>query len=214
MPRLSSVLIPVFLAVVYAEKACPPAGFESIKSFDLKSFMSKRWYIQQQMEVSYLPKSKNRCVYAEYSPRSGGLPGFRYELSVHNHAEKVAAPHEESDASLCAQIVDAERGQLKVAPCFLPSSLAGPYWIIDYNEQEGFALISGGPPNSSAPGGCRTGTGVNGSGLWIFSRQQQRDQALVERVRGIAAAKGFDVSVLNDVDQTCNSESRSVSIQV
>lgn len=45
---------------------CPPAGFETVNNFDLDSFISKRWYIQQQMETKYLPKTQNRCVYAEY----------------------------------------------------------------------------------------------------------------------------------------------------
>jgi hypothetical protein len=51
-------------------------------------------------------------------------------------------------------------------------------------------------------GGCTTGSGVNGAGLWIFTRARKRDDALIDEVRSIAADKGFDLSVLNDVDQT------------
>lgn len=36
----------------------------------------------------------------------------------------------------------------------------------------------------------------------MFSRSQERDDALVTKVRGIAEGMGFDVSVLNDVDQS------------
>lgn len=201
----------IFCATALAAEAsptCPPAGFENetVKDFNLDSFIAHRWHIQQQMEVPYLPKSQNRCVYAEYAKRSGGIWG--YEVGVHNHAEEVEAPYvvHDSGTKICAKIVDQSRGKFVVGPCFLPSVLAGDYWVIDFSDAEGYALVSGGPPTNSAPGGCRTGSGVNGSGLWIFTRQQARDQALVDKVRGIAAGKGFDLTVLNDIDQVCNDE--------
>mmetsp|Transcript_18670 Transcript_18670/g.40018 ORF Transcript_18670/g.40018 Transcript_18670/m.40018 type:complete len:433 (-) Transcript_18670:380-1678(-) len=182
---------------------CPPADFKTVSNFDLDSFISKRWHIQQQQPVSYLPADQNRCVYAEYKKREKtGLWG--YEVGVHNHAEEVAPPHKphDSGSTLCAKIVDAASGKLEVAPCFLPSLLAGPYWVLAYNEEEGYALISGGAPKEESNGACKTGAGVNGSGLWIFTRQQKRDEALVNKVRDIAKAKGFDLGVLNDVDQS------------
>lgn len=182
---------------------CPPADFTSDQNFDLKAFIKTRWYIQQQMAVSYLPKSENRCVYAEYkllNPKS--LLG--YDVQVHNYAEDVAPPHaaHDSGTKICAAIVDAATGKLEVAPCFLPKVTSGDYWVIDFSDADGYALISGGPPTKAAAGGCQTGTGINGSGLWIFTRQQARDQSIVDKVRSIAKAKGFDLSVLNDVDQT------------
>ena len=74
-----------------------------------------------------------------------------------------------------------------------------------YDEDEGYALVSGGQPTEHAPDGgegCSTGTGTNGAGLWIFSRRRERDEQLVQKVRNIAREQGFDLSVLNDVDQT------------
>ena len=51
----------------------------------------------------------------------------------------------------------------------------------------------------------KTGTGTNDSGLWIFSRKEARDEAVVAEVRALATKKGFDVSVLIDIDNTnCN----------
>lgn len=182
--------------------SCPPKDFETVKDFDLDSFISKRWFIQQQMAVNYLPKSQNRCVYADYKLREKSFWG--YDVSVHNHAEEVAAPHKvhDSGSTLCAKVVDKSRGKLEVAPCFLPTIAAGPYWVLDYSEDEGYALISGGAPSQVGTDGCRTGSGTNGAGLWIFTRQQKADEALVQKVRGIAKAKGFDLSVLNPVDQS------------
>uniref|UniRef100_A0A7S2QN00 Lipocalin/cytosolic fatty-acid binding domain-containing protein n=1 Tax=Zooxanthella nutricula TaxID=1333877 RepID=A0A7S2QN00_9DINO len=191
-------------AAAAAASECPPANFSTATGFDLDAFISGRWYVQQQMEVLYLPRSQNACVYADYARRSPGFLG--YEVAVHNHAEDALPPYaaHDSGSTLCAKVVDAASGKLAVAPCFLPPSLfAGPYWVLAFSQEEGYALISGGAPTKpSSHGGCSTGRGVNNAGLWIFTRGASRDQALVDKVRGIAAAKGFDLSVLNDVDQS------------
>ena len=72
-----------------------------------------------------------------------------------------------------------------------------------YDESAGVALISGGQPTIQGPNGCRSNSGVtNGSGLWIFTRSQARDEALVTQARAEATAQGFDLGVLNDVDNT------------
>lgn len=188
--------------------SCPPKNFSTMSGFDLNAFVKGRWYIQQQMPVSYLPKSQNRCVYAEYTI-TAQKTFWGYNVLVHNHAEDVAPPHAVHDSGnfLCAKVVDSQSGKLEVAPCFVPSLFSGPYWVLAFDEEKGYALISGGAPVNSAPGGCRTGSGVNDAGLWIFTRQQKRDDSLVDYVRGIAVGKGFDLSVLNNVDQTdCASE--------
>jgi len=138
------------LASSQAKSQCPPANFTTVADFDLESFIQKRWYIQQQMPVFFLPKTQNRCVYADYSLRSSkGIWG--YDVAVHNHAEDVDAPHavKDSGSSICAKIVDKMAGKLEVAPCFLPSFIAGPYWVLAYSKDEGYALISGGAPTHS-----------------------------------------------------------------
>jgi lipocalin len=202
------------LSPVAALGGCPPEGFSSIENLNLDSYISKRWYIQQQMETAYLPKAKNWCVYAEYS-RLSNKSFWGYDIRVHNYAEEKDGTVHDSDkdtggAGLLAKVVDEKRGQLEVAPYFLPTFLAGPYWVIDYSEQEGYTLVSGGPPNKEgADGKCRTGSGTNDAGLWIFTRQQKRDDTLIAKVRGIAESRGFDLSVLNDVDQSnCTSPSK------
>jgi lipocalin len=199
--RAASLLLPLACGLA-AGLDCPPQNFSTVQDFDLDAFISQKWFIQQQMETRYLPKSENHCVSAEYTKASKYFWG--YELAVHNIAVDVAPPHKVHDSGslICAKVMDAARGKLSVSPCFLPSSLGGDYWVLAFNNDEGYALISGGAPTKAAAGGCRTGSGVNEAGLWIFTRKQARDDALVSKVRGIAAAKGFDLSVLHDVDQT------------
>jgi lipocalin len=195
------------LICVAALATCPPQGFSSVQDFDLNTYISKRWYIQQQMETAYLPKTHNWCVFAEYTRRAKkSLLG--YDVDVHNHAEEQDGTVHDSNkdirgGGIMAKIVDEKRGRLEVAPWFIPTFLSGPYWVIDYNEAEGYTLVSGGPPTLAGNGdACRTGSGTNNAGLWIFTRAQKRDEKLVTKVREIASKKGFDLSVLNDIDHS------------
>lgn len=200
MNMLGSLVFSVAFSVVAG--TCPPQGFDSTNNFDLASFASKPWYIQQQAVTTYLPKEQNYCVSAEYTVlNKKTLLG--YDIKVHNIAHEQDGKIHDSGDLIYAKVVDAKSGKLEVAPYFLPTVASGAYWVIDYDESQGYALISGGAPTVPGEGGlCRTGTGVNGAGLWIFTRQQTRSEDLVQKVRGIAETKGFDLTVLNDVDQS------------
>mmetsp|Transcript_38134 Transcript_38134/g.99830 ORF Transcript_38134/g.99830 Transcript_38134/m.99830 type:complete len:206 (-) Transcript_38134:203-820(-) len=178
---------------------CPPPGFDTDETnFNVSAYAAAPWYMQEQMAVGYLPVEQNYCVNAEYSRTKKTLWG--YDVSVHNHAEeKDGKVH---DGSICARIVDESKGKLEVAPCFLPALFAGPYWVIKFDQEVGYALVSGGPPTHEGTGGCRTGTGVNNAGLWILTRQREASEDVIAKARAYAVKKGFDVGVLNRVDQT------------
>jgi hypothetical protein len=121
-------------------------------------------------------------------------------VGVNNYAEDKDG--NAVGGALCAYQDRQTASKLNVAPCFLPKAAAGPYWVVAYNETAGYALISGGQPTIlSTTGGCRTGDGINNSGLWIFTRSPLRDETLIQKVRSIAKGKGFDLTVLNDVVQ-------------
>jgi len=199
------------------EQQCPTVSTQP--NFDLDTYISKRWYIQQQMAVKYLPKEQNYCVYAEYK-KLAKPSFFGYTVQVHNYAQEADGTKHDSKDTICAkENADAkDPAKLDVGPCFLPriSGLStGPYWVLAYSEAEGYALVSGGQPTIvDGTAGCKTGNGVNNAGLWIFTRQQKRDEALVQKVRHLAAVKGFDLSVLNDVDQSHCSSSQMEQILV
>jgi len=191
--------------------ACPPAGFSSISAEKLAaqggldSFIAQRWFIQLQQETKYVPKEKNFCVSAAYKRRARPrnpltLPPWRYDIDVRNYAEMEDG--ESSGGDICAKIVSSSTGQLKVAPCFLPGFFAGPYWILDYDEQQGYALISGGAPANQGrdEGTCAPGSDVNDAGTWIFTRCPHPSSELLEEVTRIARDRfKLDVSVLNPV---------------
>ncbi|KAI9145664.1 hypothetical protein BKA69DRAFT_1048941 [Paraphysoderma sedebokerense] len=111
--------------------------------------------------------------------------------------------------------------KLRVGPAFLQwiSWLAyGDYWVLEAgkypesfkgkgdqtqssNRVYDWAIVSGGAPKFDSNGKCRTGTGTNGSGLWIFTRDPIVSPEVVDYIRGIIEQKGFDLSVLKPVTQ-------------
>lgn len=153
------------------------------------------------MVISYLPEDYFRCVTAEYTLLNK-TTFLGYDVQVKNHAENAEGKALGPLTTICAKVVDEKAGKTEVSPCFLPKFLAGKYWVIAFDKEAGWSLVSGGPPTIPGQDGCRTGTGTNNSGLWIFTLAQKRDPAIIAKVRAVAQAKGFDLSVLMDVDQT------------
>mmetsp|Transcript_7786 Transcript_7786/g.9368 ORF Transcript_7786/g.9368 Transcript_7786/m.9368 type:complete len:222 (+) Transcript_7786:304-969(+) len=187
------------LVFVLANAKCPPDNFSTVEDFDLDRYISKRWYVQQQMECGLEPADLFQCQYAEYEKMI--TPTFwGHTIAGHDHIDMPDGSVK--DLHPCASVVNLRKGMLLVGECFLPRAFAGPYWVLTYNEAEGYAAVSGGAPKHSFPGGCRVGTGHIDSGLWIFTREQQRNENLVQKVRNILGSKGFDLSALKDVDQS------------
>jgi len=194
---------------------CPPQGLTVETAFDLDDYISEPWWVQEQMETQYLPIEQNYCVKAQYkkidsneSWQAWFAKRRGYDLQVENFSRFSDGSSKDSGSLLAAKQIDGAK--LAVAPYFLPTMFAGPYWVLEYNTERGYALISGGEPTvegETVDGvvKCKTGTGTNDSGLWIFTRAQERDDALVEELTGKLFDMGFDTSVLNPVDNTnCN----------
>jgi len=125
-----------------------------------------------------------------------------FTIQGHDHIDNIGVDNSTKDLHPCVAVVDEAHGKLEVGQCFLPKLATGPYWVYYYSEVEGYAAVGGGIPKESFDGGCRTGTGHVGSGLWIFTRSQQRDSVLVQKARGLLSGLGFDLSALADVVQT------------
>jgi len=192
------------------------------EDFDLDTYVTGgTWYVHQQMEIQYLPKKRNYCVTANY--RFAKNVHQDGQILVSNFAREGSVDGKGTDTdnqgffgSLCAKKDASNKvaSKLEVAPCVLNwlPGVAGPYWVVAAGRdprvevgendpvQYDWAIISGGQPNKEGEEGCRTGTGVNNSGFWLFLRTQERDEVLINAMRGIAAEKGFDLSVLNDVE--------------
>jgi len=139
------------------------------KDLDLKEYTRGKWYIHQQQVTKYLPKSNNYCVTAEYKLKGNN------NVDVYNYSNENKVNGNEKSVKLCAKVKG--NAKLAVGPCFLPSFFYGPYWVVSFEEgEDGHALVIGGQPNVETKDGLCTSESdtVNGSGLWIFTRKQER----------------------------------------
>jgi len=193
----------------------------TVDNFDVNEYAAAPWYVQQQAANAYTPRDNNRCVTAQYKIRDETnlkwweRSWWGYTVDVFNYAE--TADGRSIGGSICAAFDDKTPSQLTVAPCFLPQFFGGPYWVISYREgEDGYALVSGGQPRNVVDGEancgadgtspcCKTGDGINRSGLWILTRQRNPTESLVNEVRDIATQIGFSTSVLFNVthDDDC-----------
>jgi len=181
---------------------CPPPGFASQQRFDLGDFVHRPWYVQQRMRgAGKTPSMSNLCIVVVYDMRPRrSFWGYDITLQVRSRDDRF--PHAWSSRDdFCARIRDRYTGKFTVAKCSTPSVFAGKYWVVAHDEQEGFAIVSGGPPTRPSSGvGCATGMG-NDSGLWLMTREQRRDEFLLEKARSRAMDLGFSLSVLEDIYQ-------------
>ena len=185
-----------------------PTKNGTVKDFDIERYASAPWYVHEQTPTLHLPVEKNHCVRAQYKIRSKPTMPWGYTIDVFNTAQDEFGTV--FGGRLCAYQTLETKSKLAVAPCFLPKTFAGPYWVVAYNEEEGYALVPGGQPSIPVPPiiddsgenlRCRVGKSINNAELLIFSRSDARDQKIIDRVRDIAKKVGFDVSGLNTVDQ-------------
>jgi len=179
-----------------ADKACRDIAVQ--EDFDLNAFLG-RWYIHQQAENRFQTSRQNFCTMAEYSLKEG----TEDEVNVFNYGHINDVKGEETSVRL--QAVVKSNAKLAVGPKFLPKFFYGPYWVVAYDEDEGYALIiSGQPQYPTRDGLCSSKDPMNslpGKGLWIFSRSPVRDEQLIKKVRQIAVQKGIDPDVLIDTPQ-------------
>lgn len=92
------------------------------------------------------PLEQNNCVYAEYSLFSE-KSFWGFDVQVHNYAfDRSKNKGYDSGNFLCAKKTD-EPAKLIVGPCIFPiiaGWTTGPYWVLNYDEDMGYALVIGG----------------------------------------------------------------------
>lgn len=209
----------VILGVAFGSSTAFAASCPEVKPLqgvNVTEWARKSWFIQQQQINGYQSMEDLYCVVATYAlNESKKVPFFKGTvLSVHNYDTKgkVNGNVESSDknvpSGLCARLPDANvTGELLVAPCFLPNALAGPYWIVAYGTDKStgeytWGAISGGAPTVHYDDGCTTKeTGVNGSGLWIITREKIASEDVVGEARAALKALGYTLQRLKPVAQ-------------
>ena len=199
---------------------CPSVQLQTNPPVNISEYMRKSWYIQQQQVNGYQSENDLFCVVATYNiDKNSKVPFFSGQvLSVYNYANtgKVnGVPTgyflNNTNAILCARERDNNNPEkLSVAPCFLPNVLSGPYWIVyagPTTDNYKWAIVSGGQPSVRVDNyTCTTKeSGVNNSGLWIFSREQVISNDELMYLRNILLAKNISTEKLLNVPQNnCN----------
>lgn len=202
---------------ICGSKKCQAVSPLSADKFDLDQYIEKTWYVQKQQVTPYQSENDLYCVTATYAKKSNGL------IDVRNYANSGGVNGNIMGSSnngtifsnLCAKQVDG--GSLKVAPCLLglgPDLVGGPYWVLDVGGNYSWALISGGQPDQVKQEQpkvlCTTKEGrcfldVNGSGLWLFTRERFPADSLIQAMEARLVEMGIWTGDLLDVVQEgCN----------
>jgi lipocalin len=180
------------------------ADISSVDNFDLSAFIAKSWYVQRQQVNTYQPPDRLFCVVATYEEVPGQTQWFQPAISVRNYAAGPGVNVAGSLTQLCATRTD-RPGQLRVAPCFLPSFFGGPYWVVA-TDNTSYAIVTGG--KLVTPGSCDDGDNLcttrddptikdplsfvgNNQGLWFFTRVPNPPAAVLELLEEKAAELGI-----------------------
>jgi len=214
-----SITDPTQAPVDAPEPTTPPGPCQTVTTqvgFDLDTYITARWYSQQQRPTPFQPATLNYCTTADYSEIDPTQVDFMdaYTIKVFNTAQDVDGNVFTSDdeaqvgpdpGPLCGlqEFPEDDPAKLLVGNCFddpaQPFS-SGPYWVLEYDEAAGYALISGGQPDVPTANGLCTYSSPF-SGLWIFTRDPEHNDTLIEEVRAMATAQGIDPSIMLDVRQ-------------
>lgn len=195
-----------FFAQVFSD--CPV--IKPLAGLNTTEFIRASWYVQQQQVNGYQNETDLNCVLATYTSDHNWCPLCSGTIiGVHNYQNVggININPEGPQVSLCARQPDSKTtGELLVAPCFLPNLAAGPYWVIavgqDTNGHYTWAVVSGGSPTQQYDDGCTTKeTGVNGSGLWIFTREPTGNSIYLASARQQLVDLGYTLQRLKDVTQ-------------
>lgn len=226
MPNLVSFLSSTFLTTVILVLGSqrvdgqPPEckAVQSLDSFDFMEYISAKWFAQEQRPGPFQPVSQNFCTTAQYSliNESGEPNSNGYAINVLNIAQdaegNVFTSNDPGLGPLCGgkNVFPGDKdSELTVGLCPVPVFAFGDsnYWVVAYDEEDGYALISGGQPDVPTSDGLCSYSNPN-AGLWIFSRCPEPNYEMISKYRQIARDNGIDPTVLNPVNhQGCNHQS-------
>jgi lipocalin len=208
------IILLSLLQLAYSQK-CPNIKLQINPPVNLTEYMRKSWYVQQQQINGYQSKDNLYCVTATYNiDNYSHVPFFDGKvLSVYNYAnlKKINGISTNNSTVLCArQPNNSAPEKLLVSPCFLPNIFSGNYWIIaagpkSYNYE--WAIVSGGQPTKRISNTtCTTKEiGINGSGLWLFSRKPVLENSTLNYLHNLLIANNISTSKLINVPQSgCN----------
>jgi lipocalin len=211
MRLVAAALAVVACHHVSAQEPSPCQTLTTQEGFDLAQYIQARWYSQQQRPSPFQPAELNYCTTADYFDIDPTDFGYMddYSIGVFNTAQDAQGNIFTSDdeaqvgpdpGPLCGlqDMPDTDPAKLQVGNCF--GGPQGPYWVLEYDEAAGYAIISGGQPTIPTTDGlCTYPSPFNG--LWIFTRDPSRDEALIAEATAKIIAQGIDPSTMLPVNQ-------------
>lgn len=178
--------------ILCGSRKCRTVAPLSAEQFSLENYIEKTWYVQKQQPNPYQSEDDLFCVTATYNLKENGqLEVLNYGNSGGvNEGVMGTSPDGCAFSNLCAE--QESGGRLKVAPCLLglgPTLIGGPYWVLAVAPDYSWAIISGGQPDQVRQEEpevlCTTKEGlpvidINGSGLWLFTRERFPSNSVIE----------------------------------
>jgi len=193
-------------------------------------YLRASWFVQKQQVNGYQPRNKLYCVVATYNETfrgkklklSGGYPKGGYFHAFNNgNYQETNGKSLEAHASpsfrpsfgtpLCARNYQKDiPAAVKVAPCGLPKSFSGDYWVVAAGPTQDnyeWGIISAGQPTVKLSDGCTTPTYCSGPaqaqcGLWLITRKQVPDNATMVAMETAAKEQGISLKKVITVDHT------------
>lgn len=175
---------------------CTPLPVQ--ENFDILQYISATWYPQYQNPQNFQKGDQINCGNATYSAKTGGLWGW--DVDVLNMGYGIST----NEGFLCAE--QQQGAKLVVGPCMTPTSMGSPYWVANYSESAGHAIVMGGQPEryDAATGKCGYSRNMT-NGMWIFSRTKVPSTAQMAVIDGLKDYLGntlnYDTSEMVRVDQ-------------
>jgi lipocalin len=228
---MNSSMRPFFL-LLSAALCCAPANarlfgnsctkIETPDDFDVDKYIEKSWYIQRQQTNTYQPEDDLYCIVATYS-KEGERQWGRRAITVRNYANSgaVNGPSPNGDFKLCAtpRFRFRKPAELRVAPCYVPASLGGDYWVVAFDPDYEWAIVTAGQPDQE--GACSADSSLctlreeckigflpcvgNGQGLWFFTQAQSPDPSIIDAMEAKALELGICTANMRDVvHEGCN----------
>jgi len=170
-----------------------------------------KWFVQEQMETESQLKERPLKTTDELTGEVLTVSNYCSTFDLHSVANGRNSDmylYRYQRERLCAFADKEDPAKLGAGSCFpliyVPPALFPlhgtyqSYWVLNYDEEQGYALMSGGNPTVPTPYGCRP-SGTKDDGLWILTSQPQRNETLIEHVRELAKKQGFDTTVLKPV---------------
>jgi apolipoprotein D and lipocalin family protein len=174
--RMIGICCFFFLLMARAGASVQSQALETVPAVDLQKYLGK-WY-----EIASFPQRFQKgchCTTAEYELTDKGY------VRVINSCRKESPTGKLTVAKGKAFVVKGSNNAKLKVQFFWP--FRGDYWIIDLAQDYSFAVV--GAPNRNY--------------LWILSRTTKMDEGLYQEIVNRIAQKGFDVSKLQRMDQSC-----------